>query len=294
MRVAVFFRPGAGNGVSVATIERALEAHGHSVVHVSSDERQLERSWASGPELIVAAGGDGTLRQAATQATGRGVPVALLPAGTANNVAGRLGVPRSLDEAIGRWRGARLVPLDLGVVDCEPGPRVGEIPFIEGVGAGLIPCAIDAVDSERTALRADTPAARVASAQRRYLRVLEALAARRFAVTIDEGPAIEQDLLLVEVLNLGWIGANLVLAPDANPCDGMFEVVRAGEGHRELLWAYLRGLVTGRQARLRLPVTRARQVEIHHAGDVHVDGELYPASTSLRIGLRPAAFELLL
>ena len=59
---------------------------------------------------------------------------------------------------------------------------------------------------------------------------------------------------------------------------------------------YLRSESTGREGRLSLPVVRARQVDIHGAGDVHVDdeaGTLYDCRSRSRSNIEVAAVEVL-
>ena len=84
--------------------------------------------------LVVVAGGDGTVARVARRMVGRGVPVAILPAGTANNIARSLGLLKQpFEELVRGWRDARRVQLDVGIA---AGPW-GERYFVEGLGAGL-------------------------------------------------------------------------------------------------------------------------------------------------------------
>ena len=80
------------------------------------------------------AGGDGTVAGVTRRMVGRGVPVAILPSGTANNIARSLGLlKRPFEELVRGWRDARRVKLDVGIAYGPWGQRY----FVEGLGAGL-------------------------------------------------------------------------------------------------------------------------------------------------------------
>src|SRR5262245_17508619 len=114
MRVSLFYNEGAGDGISLERIVRALHRQRHQLVCiVEKDPEALIR----GPsDLVVAAGGDGTVSAAARALAGRGVPLAILPLGTANNIARCLGTDGSIEQVIESWRTARRRPFDLGTV----------------------------------------------------------------------------------------------------------------------------------------------------------------------------------
>jgi diacylglycerol kinase (ATP) len=85
-------------------------------------------------DLIAVAGGDGTVGKVARCVIGSRTPIAVLPMGTANNVANGLGVAgRPLEELIEGWKSARCVNFDVGLAK---GPW-GSQHFIEGFGIGL-------------------------------------------------------------------------------------------------------------------------------------------------------------
>ncbi len=89
-------------------------------------------------EIVVAAGGDGTVALAARMMAHRGIPLAILPIGTANNIARSVGIRGSIGDLVGGWTTARRVPFDLGIAD----GAWGRCQFAEAVGGGLMPTAM--------------------------------------------------------------------------------------------------------------------------------------------------------
>jgi diacylglycerol kinase family enzyme len=288
MKVSLLYNKDAGAGVSLAQIRRALEEHGHDPVRIVENEADSSLLLDERCELVVVAGGDGTVSTAARLLAGRGVPLAILPLGTANNIARSVGSPDSIDQAIRSWNGARPVPFDLGVASGSWGERR----FVEAVGGGLIPAGIATMNARPVADEAPLPS-KLASAVRRYGDVLSRLKARRWTLSLD-GSRTSGDFLLVEILNTRFVGPNLALSEHTNASDGFFTVVMGGEEHREELACYL-NRAEGRDCRLSLKTLRARHVEVHDGADIHVDDQVFggPSPSIVSIQIEPAALTLL-
>src|SRR4051794_34542650 len=84
---------------------------------------------------------------------------------------------------------------------------------------------------------------------------------RRLTVKLD-GQDLTDDYLLCEIMNTGSIGPRLPLVCDADPWDGLLDVVLVSQRHRELLRRYLLARSSDEPMPPRLPVRRARKVEI--------------------------------
>lgn len=240
-------------------------------------------------DLVVAAGGDGTVRRAANAIAGLGIPLAILPLGTANNIARSIGIDDPIPQLIHDWGSARRYPFDLGVVR----GAWGESRFLEGTGGGLIPAGIGALKAELNESRADADS-KLARALRGYREALSLLQPCRWALTVDD-TRLEDDFLLVEVLNIRSVGANLVLAPDADPSDGYLSVVTATEEHRNTIAEYLQHRIEGKDCRLSLPTRSARRIEIHGLNIMHVDDQLvrWPAIEAVSATIEAGALEVL-
>ena len=170
----------------------------------------LRGSW----DLIVVAGGDGTVSKVARTIGNVDLPFAILPIGTANNIARAVGITDEIDELIPKLRFAKPRRLNVGIVK---GPW-GKLKFFEAVGFGIIAEAISHSGTRPPrALRIDIGREELQS----FVRTSEA---RRYEVVID-GELFVGDFLLVEVMNLGLTGPALPISISATPDDGLLDVV---------------------------------------------------------------------
>ena len=136
MRITLIHNPGAGRqgNEDAEKLRRFLAEHGYDVRYQSSKEEDWKKALKKPAEMIVVAGGDGTVAKVTRRMVGRGIPVGLLPSGTANNIARTLGLlERPFEELVRGWQNGRRRKLDVGVAK---GPW-GERYFVEGVGAGV-------------------------------------------------------------------------------------------------------------------------------------------------------------
>jgi diacylglycerol kinase family enzyme len=270
-------------------IRELIETSGHEIVRVFDREAAIAELLDERTELVVAAGGDGTVSAAARLLCGRPVPLAILPLGTANNIAKTLLGDASCEQLVSGWNSARRRRVDVGVVRGAWGERR----FLEAVGVGLVPTSI--VSTKDEPLSGSDVASNLADAIERYAQVLSAFEPRRWTLRLD-GEETTGDVILAEVLNTRSVGPNIVLSEDADPSDGYFSVVTAGEEHRDELTQYLSDRLEGREHRLSLPARRARHIELRGQGDTHVDDELVRSAIpgALSINIEPGAVEVLI
>jgi len=101
-----------------------LEAHGIEPVHEECACREdLSRAivrYRSDVDCVVVGGGDGTMNAAAPGLVETGLPLGVLPMGTANDLARTLGIPVNLDVAATIIAGGRTRKIDLGLVNGQP------------------------------------------------------------------------------------------------------------------------------------------------------------------------------
>lgn len=288
MRISLFHNQSAGESTSLSWIRELIETSGHEIVRAFDREAAFGELIDERTELMVAAGGDGTVAAAARLLAGKRIPLAVLPLGTANNIARALHADATSEKLVACWETASRRRLDVGVARGEWGERR----FVEGVGIGLVPAAITSVHTKPFA--ADDIPSKLARATTRYRQVLSCLEARRSTLTID-GESVTGDFILAEVLNIASVGPNLVFAPGNDPSDGHFSVVTATEDQRAALNEYLETLISSGEGSLSLPTLYAREIEIETVGDVHVDDDIvrFPMSATTSVRIEVAAVEFL-
>lgn len=273
MRVTLIHNPGAGKQAKdEADLKKLLKRAGHQVRYQSSKEAGWKKVLKKPADLIVVAGGDGTVGRVVRRMPGIDVPVALLPSGTANNIARSLGqLERPFEELVRGWENARQLRLDVGVAE---GPW-GERYFVEGVGAGVFAELLansDPKKSKKLKKRKNPVEA--------GLRRLRKQAERAEPVTICaalDGEDISGEYLLFEALNLRYIGPNLFLTAAAEPGDGHFEVVMVTEAERSRLLYYLDHWQDDRERLAILPSKSGSRLEVEWTGfPLHIDDKLQP------------------
>jgi diacylglycerol kinase (ATP) len=179
-------------------------------------ERQAGAAVAAGTGAVVAVGGDGSAHAALQAVAGTSTPLAVVPAGTGNDLALALGIPRDPVAA------ARAAAQDLtagSVRTVDAGRTDGRW------WATVLCCGFDSAVTDR-ANRLRWPRGR-----RRYdvaiLAELAALRPRELTLVLD-GDAQTLPVTLVAVGNTSWYGGGMKVCPAADPSDGLFDVTVVG------------------------------------------------------------------
>src|SRR6266576_6352393 len=101
MRITLLRNPKAGNGKhGRKELVDALEKAGHQTICRSIKKKGWKAALKKQADVVVVAGGDGAIAKVASALIGREVPLAILPLGTANNLARSLGFFASPKEII--------------------------------------------------------------------------------------------------------------------------------------------------------------------------------------------------
>ena len=233
MQITLIHQASAGKGgPDKEALLQMLREAGHEVFYQSAKDEKWDEALARPTELVVAAGGDGTVGRVARRLAGSGTPFTALPLGTANNIARSLGLLHlPLAQQPRHWADAQRIHLDIGNAH---GPW-GEEGFVEGMGLGLFAWMMPMADESEKLARITDPEEALAYALRMLRRRLEEHTPEQVQATLD-GEDISGAYLMFEALNLPYIGPNLYLAPGAKPDDGQFDVVMIDKAHRaELL-----------------------------------------------------------
>jgi diacylglycerol kinase (ATP) len=276
MRVTLVHNPTAGDGSpSRDELLDHLRAAGHDPVYSTAERMHVKRALEEPGDVVLVAGGDGTVAKVARRLARRDVPMSILPLGTSNNIASSLGVRGSVRDIIAGLRDAKPRRLDLPTAR---GPW-GKTTFVESAGVGAF------AEMLRNAERADPSSNESKAPHRTRGRGLqEALAAargRHRRVEVD-GEDRSGTYLLVVALNTRFVGPHLELVPEADPGDGQLDVVFIRERDRAAVDEYLSGLPSGRAGQFPLPAIRARCIRLAWEAEAgHIDDELWPAEADV-------------
>lgn len=287
--VVVVLNPAAGRGlgrrwqpVLAQGLHRALGRECHIEFRHTELDRDAEtvarEALHDGADLIVAAGGDGTLHGVVNALAWSGVPVAQIPLGTGNDFARAVGIPMNPMEALEVLRTGSAVPVDLGLK--------GERYFINAAGCGFDAAVAERIQRGFRRLRGTS--AYVAAVIATLLRYR----ATDMTVTVD-GTTVAQRAMLCAVANGRSYGGGMRIAPEARWDDGLLDIcVVAACTPLEFLRAFP---MVFRGEHLRHPkVTLLRgssvTVASEPAASVLMDGELCGA-TPVSFGIAPGALQ---
>src|SRR5438309_2188614 len=128
MRSVLIGNPTAGRKLGMATnsltVDDAIEALRQEGIEPEvwltggpgDGTRLAQRAVDAGYEVIIAAGGDGTLHEVAQPIVGTAATLGVMPLGSVMNLARTLGIARDLGQAAAVIRGGRLLQMDVGEV----------------------------------------------------------------------------------------------------------------------------------------------------------------------------------
>jgi diacylglycerol kinase family enzyme len=204
---------------------------------------------------------------------GRPTPIAVLPVGTANNIATTLDIKGPIEAIVDGWKSSRPIRFDVGSVSGTDGKHRFFESFGGGLFAELIHHAAKHDDSDKA--EADSATEAVRRAVGRMRETLEKHTTDKWKVKLD-GKDRSGHFLLVEVMNIQCIGPNLHLAPGADVSDGWFDVVLLNESHREELDRHLEHRETEETGWPGIETVRAREIELIPAASarLHSDDRL--------------------
>jgi diacylglycerol kinase family enzyme len=248
---------------------------------------------AARADLVFAAGGDGTVRGCAEALAGTGMPLAIVPLGTANLAARALGVPGQAGRALDAGFGGRDRTIDLGRIEEEGvvlgggrgtggGVGKGGTWFAAMAGIGLDAAVVGAAP-EPVKQRLGWVAYALAGATRLWL------PPRDFTVQVDGAEPVRRRARCVVVANAGLLPGGFTLLPTARIDDGQLDIgVLAPTGWG---WVRVAGRVLTRGEDRQLECFPARRVRISADTELprQVDGEIAAPGRTLQVSVSPGA-----
>ena len=272
--IGLLHNPSAGDEEhSKKDLIALIESNGYTCTYTSTKETDWQIEDNS--DLLIIAGGDGTVRKVAEKLVNRRLaqkqfPIALLPMGTANNIASTLGYTGDPAEMIQSWQTEKVQPVDIGKISGSE-----ETFFLEGFGFGVFPRLMKEMKNRSS--EASTPQKELQTALETLIEIIDTYKGKDCTLQID-GIDHSGKFLLVEVLNIRSIGPNLTLAPHADPGDGFFDVVLISDDHRDDFRHYISNKLKGIDEPPIFNTIRAKKITIKWTGKLaHADDQLITA-----------------
>lgn len=257
----------------------------------TSDIKKWKPRKNNTPDLLIVAGGDGTVRTVVEKLLSRGrksPPLAILPLGTANNIAKSLKIEGTPEEIIQSWHHGEVKPFDVGTFNGK-----AEF-FIEGFGCGIFPALM-----KRMMRRKDDDKAQADYALKLALEELRQLITEytplECTIATDEETHTGK-FLMVEAMNMSHIGPNLKIAPAADVSDGLLELLIVREEERNLLTDFVNNHLEDKPHVAAFKTIRSRKVKISCEGnDFHADDiNFKPRKKSFKAGIKKSRLSVLL
>ena len=277
------WNPASGGAPDEADLQDAL---GDDVKLVPTTEDdpgpgQARDAVAAGADIVVACGGDGTVRACLDPLAGTSTALAVIPLGTGNLLASNLDLSNAsgLSAASGVGKGRRRA-IDIGRVNGEA--------FAVMAGTGFDALMIR--DADDKVKRRFGTVAYVLSA----LRNLRGDTVRT-EISIDGAQWFAGRTSMVLVGNFGTISAGIDVFPEADPADGKLDVAVLSISKLSQWLRFALALLRGTDNRLDfVSRTTAAEVKVVHARPriYELDGEDRPATSALTISVEPSAIAI--
>ncbi len=236
-------------------------------------------------DLVLGAGGDGTIRVVCSGLAETGIPFGLIPAGTGNLLARNLGIP--LDESAAlevAFDGAdKAIDVVRISVDSQPADH-----FMVMAGIGIDAMIMQSTNPELKKA-VGSAAYFVAAAQNANHPAAHA------TIQVDDAEPFKRRAHVIVVGNVGYLQANIPLIPDAKPDDGLLDVMIASpRSARD--WVRLTSRVLTRRKRpddqLDRITGRKVRIEVDEADQYQLDGDTVGACSLLEAEVLPGALTI--
>lgn len=292
--------PKAGSGSHDKNkLMRALHRAGHKPRYQSTKSKGWKEALTKKTDLVLIAGGDGATTKVAARLVDTGLPLAILPLGTANNLARTLGFRDSPKKIIASLDRGKKRAFDVGVAHGPWGKR----PFFEGAGAGLLADYVRKADKDEKKAKKTKNASPEHEMTRHLIqlrRKLHDYPAQEWKMTLD-GKNISGRYILWEAMNIRSVGPALYLAPWATTKDGELDFVAVREEDRPTLLKHLDARIAGRKSDFPLPMATFRRLTVNWENSaIHFDDQLWPENengrekpTRITIRVKPSALVIL-
>lgn len=283
MKLCVILNPQAGSVGDVETVKAGVQRLGdvtlYTTEHPGDAQRHARQALADGCAFIVAAGGDGTINEVVNGLSENWEQAALgiLPLGTGNDFVRTINVPLDLDRALDVLAARKTRLLDVVCVTSDATRYF--INVSAGGFSGL-------VDEKLTSEMKQTwgPLAYLRSAAA----ALPDLTDYHTFIAFDDEDALEVKVYNVVVANARYVAGGIPIAPQAEPDDGLVDVLIVPAESMPRLALLVPQILLGQHVDndlVRFRRARKLRVDSHPRMWFNADGEL--------VGNEPSTFEVL-
>lgn len=289
MKVLCILNPIAGGGKIAARVAVALHqilgkaAVAYDIVHTqqAGDGQILARQAAKeGYSHVAAVGGDGTINEIAAGLVGTEVLLGILPVGSGNGLARALQIPLDYREACHVLLQQTERRIDVG--------KVNDRYFFATSGIGFDAYVGKRFNEHPGHSRGILPYFQIAAAEYFHYTPRE--------ITLEyQGKSLTCTPFVLTVANVEQYGAGAIIAPDAIPDDGLFDVVIIPQTPLLKTVYHLPRLFNGTIDALPDFITHktaALKITRPESGPIHVDGETFMAGKMLDYALLPRALRV--
>ncbi|MBL7165893.1 MAG: diacylglycerol kinase family lipid kinase [Dehalococcoidales bacterium] len=258
----------------------------HDITEAPKHAIELARAAVrKGYELVVCVGGDGTINEVVNGLYDSGaikdVTLGIISTGTGSDYIRTIGIPPRYEDSCQRLLNPTKLQVDIGVVEYTSNSDQLKRLFVNFAGLGF--------DAE--VVRSTTQKYKALGGMPAYLLGLltTLLCYKNRDITLKlDGQVQEKRVCSVVASNGKYGGGSMLMAPDADPSDGLFDVLTIDDLSKpDLLWSLPRIYKGTHLTHPKVTMTRAREVEIEARQRIFLqaDGEL--------LGEAPARFSLL-
>lgn len=293
LAAAVIYNPVKVVGIETfrGLVQQTLDEYGYERVvwlPTEADDpgvAMARRALEADVDVVLVAGGDGTVRVVLGEFADTGQKVAVLPSGTGNLLAKNLDIPLDVEQSLRLGLEKEPTAIDLIEVDLPDGVQFAAVLAGVGIDANIMD------DTDEGLKKAIGPAAYVVAGARH-------LDAKPMQVrfTVDDEEPVEVEASLVSVGNVGEIEKGVSIMPHASARDGKLDVLVATPSTRldmaQMITDVLLEANDGRNI-ARYTGTRLR-LEVPGGGACQIDGDVVGDITEATFQVRPQAVNVVI
>ncbi|MBD1874055.1 NAD(+)/NADH kinase [Nodosilinea sp. FACHB-131] len=292
-------KAGDDNQPSKDVLLSLIEQAGYDVNYQSAKHDNWVAALENPGDLVVAAGGDGTVGQVAQRLVGQNIPMTVLPLGTANNIAKTLGLMDiPLEQLVEGWATAQRIKSDSAIAS----GAWGTTQLIESLGMGLFAHTMSKVENSGHLKHTESAEDELTTVLNLLKQRVSRCPARALTLSLD-GKDISGEYVLLEVMNIQYVGPNLHLAPTTSLNDGLLTVVLVREGQQNKITNYLTDCLAGKCDLAPFTQYQGQHLQIRgEEFDIHADDKILSkgdlaspdGSIVIDVSVAPQSLEFLL